>query len=158
MAETAIRKLAAAAGRLSSKSTPDELKHTNAEASRFQREAEGAIRKLETEAKGSAPSARRAQLDSISTLKADLAKARSTLQKGNDAASRGELLTRNEKSQVGSIFRSIMNHRGRDFARTTHILTYISHYLFNTAMYSSLQRMEAEALDKLGAASDKAAG
>jgi hypothetical protein len=98
--ETATKKLAGVASRMSSaQASPDELKQLNAEATRLQRDAESSLRKLETEAKGSAPTVRRTLLDTISTLKAGLAKARADVQKANDNAARGELLGGKGKSE-----------------------------------------------------------
>lgn len=102
-ADASIRKLATVAQKIQGtggNATPDELKQLNNEASRLQRDAEATIRKLETEAKGSAPSVRRGLLDSISSLKANLNKSRDSVQKANDASNRGDLLGKSGKQKV----------------------------------------------------------
>jgi hypothetical protein len=98
-AEAGIKKLSQVAARIGGKASPDELKSMNSEASRLQRDAEAAIRRLETEAKGAPPSVRRGQLDTISTLKGSLNKARADLQKANDSAARGELLGKGDRQK-----------------------------------------------------------
>ncbi len=99
--DAAVKKLSSVVGRIKPQTSPDELKQLNSEASRLQKEAESTLRKLEAEAKGSAPSVRRGQLDSIATLKSSLNKARTELQKVNDNVARGELLgSKTEKNKV----------------------------------------------------------
>ena len=96
----ATKKLAQCAARISAAgATQDDVRAVNAEASRQQREAEAALRKLETEIKGSGPGARRALSDQLATLKSALSKAKADVQKANDDAGRGELLGRAGKQK-----------------------------------------------------------
>ena len=96
--EASIKRLQGCAARVSAAAAnADEVRAVNAEATRLQKDAEAALRKLEAEAKGSAPSARRPVLDAIATLKAALAKARADLQRANDGAGRSELLSKSGK-------------------------------------------------------------
>jgi hypothetical protein len=59
VAETEIGRLRAAAGRIASAPDADALRTANSEASRAQKNAESAIRKLEAEARAMPPSQRR---------------------------------------------------------------------------------------------------
>jgi ElaB/YqjD/DUF883 family membrane-anchored ribosome-binding protein len=91
--EVAIKKLSQIPPRIiAAGSNADEVKSMNAEASRLQRDADTALRRLETEAKASAPSVRRQLVDTVAQLKASLGKAKNDLQQANDKAGRQELL------------------------------------------------------------------
>lgn len=110
--DAAIKKLNGVIGRITSKLSPEELRQQNAEASRYQREAEGAIRKLETIAKDSPPTSRRGQMETISSLKASLNRARTDLQRSNDNAARGELLNKGDMKKVRTILNNKSNNLG----------------------------------------------
>ncbi len=65
--ENSIKKLSSVAPRISS-ATPDQSKQLNSEATRYQKDAETAIRRMETEARSSPPSSRRALQDTIAQV------------------------------------------------------------------------------------------
>ena len=98
--EASIKRLQGCAARVSAAAAnADEVRAVNAEATRLQKDADAALRKLEAEAKGSAPSARRPLLEAAAALKQALAKAKADLQKANDTAGRSELLSKAGKQQ-----------------------------------------------------------
>jgi len=91
--EASIKKLAACAPKIDAAGDDAAaIKAVNNDATRFIREADGTLRKLEAEAKVAAPSQRREVMEQLAQLKASLQTARSALQKANDGKARASLL------------------------------------------------------------------
>lgn len=98
--EASIKKLNACGARLGADADAAAAKAANNDATRFVRDAQGYVTKMEAEAKVAAPSARRELVERIAQLKAALQAARSTVQKANDAKERASLLKPADKAKA----------------------------------------------------------
>lgn len=96
--EAAVKKLSGVASRLGATDDADQIKSANSEATRYVRDADAAIRKLEAEARAAGPSQRRELMEQIAQLKASLQAVRSALQKANDGKARAALMKPADRS------------------------------------------------------------
>lgn len=98
--EASIKKLAACAPRVDASADAGEAKAVNGDATRHVREADGALRKMEAEAKAAGPSQRREYMEQLAQLKASLQAARGALQKANDGKVRAALLKPSDRAKA----------------------------------------------------------
>jgi len=89
-AEANVKRLSTLALSLGKPDTDE--KTLNTEANKLAREVEATLRKLDNDAKGAAPSARRGMQESVSSLRVSLQGARTALQKANDIRARASLM------------------------------------------------------------------
>ena len=98
-AESSIKKLGALAPQLDNPNVlADGIKALNSEATRFVRDADSALRKMEAEAKAAGPSQRREMVEKIASTKAAMQAARASVQRANDGKARAALLKTSDKS------------------------------------------------------------
>lgn len=95
-----VKRLTGVVSKLDAADDADVIKQLNGDATRFMRDADGAVRKMEAEAKAAGPGARREMMEKIATLKASLQAARASLQRSNDGKARAALLKPSDKSKA----------------------------------------------------------
>jgi hypothetical protein len=99
--ESSIKKLAGCASRIDAAGEDSgAVKNVNNEATRFIRDAQGFITKMEAEVKVAAPSQRRELVEQLAQLKASMQTARSSLQRANDGKARAALLKPADKAKL----------------------------------------------------------
>ena len=99
--EASIKKLASCSSRIDGAGDDaSAVKSVNNEATRYLRDAQGFVNKMEAEVKVAAPSQRRELAEQLAQLKASLQTARLGLQKANDGKARAALLKPTDKAKV----------------------------------------------------------
>lgn len=95
-----VKRLVGVVQRLDGADDADAIKALNSDATRFMRDADGSVRKMEAEAKAAGPGARREMMEKIAVLKSSLQAARSSLQRSNDSKARAALLKPSDRSKA----------------------------------------------------------
>lgn len=90
--EASIKKLSGCGSRIDATDDASAIKAVNNDATRFIRDADASLRKMDAEAKAAGPSQRREFMEQLAQLKSALQAARTTLQKANDGKARANLL------------------------------------------------------------------